>query len=452
MALAAEDLHMYGEVPSEEVHGVSESTKEKLVGSPEWRPFASSAGNLNQEFRGVARRLLRNLNRGWSTPDPCDSDSSETALGGWAAGRPRCLNRGWVTPDPVSMSNESMPVTGALELVEVFRAVKQVQRFQAASNQSEQEDEQVAVKRRSSLNSCSTEALSVDGCADQRSISTWATSSANWRIPSGVLIFFDWDDTIFPTSWLESKLGFAEWSRGLVGPESVLDDADRRLLDELDHAARSFLVAASQFGKLCCVTLAKQPWQFRTMSTFLPRLAAAWEELGVRLRYASQEKIDTRRAEQPFHCPAWCLRAEKADEKEYSVLQYQKMVTKKQRAMDRELRKFYGGSHSWKHVISFGDGPYERQALQDLAFEHVNPSSKKSGVSKVLRTKTVKMLEAPDCQQLCEELRLLQAWLPSIICVDGDFDTSLDGDEDDLMEAQQRLQESVENSLASEFR
>merc|ERR1712217_147340 len=63
------------------------------------------------------------------------------------------------------------------------------------------------------------------------------------------------------------------------------------LLADLDKSVRSFLIAASCLGQLCCVTLARRPWQTRSMQTFYPLVAETWNSLDVKVRYAQEEKI-----------------------------------------------------------------------------------------------------------------------------------------------------------------
>eukprot|EP00913_Durusdinium_trenchii_P007562 g7106.t1 len=40
------------------------------------------------------------------------------------------------------------------------------------------------------------------------------TSSAQWQDPGQGVIIVDWDDTLFPTTWLSEKPKFRTWQRG----------------------------------------------------------------------------------------------------------------------------------------------------------------------------------------------------------------------------------------------
>jgi len=258
------------------------------------------------------------------------------------------------------------------------------------------------------------------------------TSSATWQIPEGVLIFVDWDNTIFPTTWIEEKPKFQQWWKGECTAAEVLSADEHMALQELDKSARGFVVAASQLGKVCCVTLAKRPWVDRTIQAFLPRLAEAWNEIGIETHYASEEKVETR----CMSPGSWDVSKQmRANDEESQLAQLEVFSKKKQHSMSKALKKYYGGRrHSWKNVLSFGDGPYERRALQDIGFEHQNPVSSRTGEVKPLKVKTVKLMEDPDVEQICHTLQLLQAWLPKMVFWDTDFDMDLgaDGDSDDF--------------------
>lgn len=430
-----------------------------LVGSPEGNRNEVVAGSVNVNFPHVAKRLQKNLNRGWQTPDPvfCDNPHCSVGIAGDVASGIPSLHRGWKTPDPAAHMGAQ-----SFDPQQVYDAV-----CLARTNMSEDEAGEKAVHRRllkgmaplvgsgSSLTTASTDApdapdtgLSGEGPFEDCGASTasLASSSAQWQVPSGTIIFVDWDDTIFPTSWIEEKPLFKGWLQDKVRPEEVLGTEDAAVLDDLDKVARAFLSAASCHGRLVCVTLAQRPWQGRTMQAFMPRVASLWKELGIEVAYAHEERLETRRALQPIACSSWCINSWPMTGDEKRQLQVQILCAKKRRAMSRRLRRFYGREHGWKNVLSFGDGPAERRALQGIGWERKNPMSQKSGKQKRLRIKTVKMLESPDCAQIIQELQLLQAWVPSIAAFDGDFDVSLDDEEGELLEAQHLLEQGFEKA------
>ncbi|CAK9064116.1 Uncharacterized protein SCF082_LOCUS33079 [Durusdinium trenchii] len=124
---------------------------------------------------------------------------------------------------------------------------------------------------------------------------------------------------------------------------------------------------------------------------------------------------------------------------------------------------------SWKNVISLGDGPAERRALQEslgeslprraavrvwdsrlfvrvgrskagIGFQHLNPASPRTGTIKSFRTKTVPWRESPVwagvepcCYELIAELQMISAWLSALSFLDEDFDVDLNEGEEALM-------------------
>jgi len=130
------------------------------------------------------------------------------------------------------------------------------------------------------------------------------------------------------------------------------------------------------------------------------------------------------------------------DDVESTVLQECLLAKKKQRAMLREFKRVYKRG-SWKNVVILGDGQAEHQAAQDIRFQH-QPNGK-SGLPKSCRVKTVKMLESPDCNQLCAQLHVMQAWLPAIVALDSDLDISLACEEDEIMCMHEQLNNVMES-------
>ncbi|OLQ06185.1 hypothetical protein AK812_SmicGene10510 [Symbiodinium microadriaticum] len=136
------------------------------------------------------------------------------------------------------------------------------------------------------------------------------------------------------------------------------------------------------------------------------------------------------------------------DKQDYEMVRQVTFAKKKQKAMEQLLRKFYKKG-SWKNVISLGDGPAERQALQEIGFRHMNPASPKTGEQKSFRTKSVKMLEEPACSELIAELQMVQAWLPALASLDDDVDIDLAEGEEALLDMHQQLMDVVESGSRS---
>lgn len=267
------------------------------------------------------------------------------------------------------------------------------------------------------------------------------TSSAQWQEPEQGVIIVDWDDTLFPTSWLSEKPEFRSWQKGWSSSDKKTPDfskEDLQLLGELDQAARSFISAASALGQVCCVTLSRRPWQQNTMSAFMPKLASAWEEEGIQVVYASETFVISQgvTATECRHSSGMAV-----DEQE--TIMMNRAMKKKETAMKRVIKHAYGNGKSWKNVVSIGDGEAEYNAIREISFKHVNPLGH-SGDQKSFRMKAVQMLESPSCHELITQLQILQAWMPALMHLDDDFFVTLGDSEEDIMAMHQKLLERLE--------
>merc|ERR1711924_5074 len=81
------------------------------------------------------------------------------------------------------------------------------------------------------------------------------------------LILFDWDDTLFPTSWL--------LQRGLLErpmPARTPSREERVQLQRMAEHARDTLAMALQIGKVVIVTNGEEGWVEMSCEEFLPSL------------------------------------------------------------------------------------------------------------------------------------------------------------------------------------
>lgn len=267
--------------------------------------------------------------------------------------------------------------------------------------------------------------------------SSVATSSAGWSVPDHVVIIIDFDDTIFPTTAFRNRVWFRTWMSA-KGTEPEIAEEDKAWLLEFDLAAATMLRECMDIASVTCVTLAARPWVTRCLETFLPACHAAFQDHKVEVYYAREEKNVRRQAKG------------RTESNEEDMANNEGVyVRQKMKAMEKVCKKAYG-TGSWKNVLSIGDGPAERCALQDIGFSHSNPVSKKSGQQKFFRIKTLKMLEEPTCEQLTTELKLLTSWIYPIVQADHDIDVELDAGEDGLQAVRTLMGELVTDCCAIE--
>mmetsp|Transcript_112659 Transcript_112659/g.217008 ORF Transcript_112659/g.217008 Transcript_112659/m.217008 type:complete len:438 (-) Transcript_112659:107-1420(-) len=343
------------------------------------------------------RCRLPNLRRGFITPDPMVEPTSGqvTKLRRF----PPSLCRGFQTPDPIS----SIP--------EDYECADQVHPRQESAKE-------LHIKVSNAL-------LALEAGKDEEDplsplmpkTMSAATSSGEWKQPGSVLIIVDWDDTLFPTSWLWNQ----PWRDSfLAGSTDQIPHQDLQLLADFDHAARAFLLSASCLGQITCITLSKQNW-VNTCLKLLPHLAQAWKDLKIEVFYARELRWKDKR---PVGFGKFAQERSIEEQKELGTWL-------KKKAMKFVLGQFYQ-TCSWKNVVSIGDGCHEKWAMQDIRFSRVNPPSKRSACPKNFRAKTVLMTEDPDCSYLMSELHTLQSCLPQLVSLDSDCD--IDMSSDDLFE------------------
>lgn len=228
--------------------------------------------------------------------------------------------------------------------------------------------------------------------------------------PEQTVIILDWDDTLFPTTWLDYDMNL-----NLDRPPPKRDD----ILQPL----RLVISRAQEFAKLSCklsrnviiVTLAKAPWVTNCMRNFAPSLAKTLQRLKIPIVYA-------RKYEKKGGSDA------KYDRKEFSsneeCLAYWTGV--KAAAIHAECTRCYSQyeGQTWKNVISIGDSYFERDGTRDVVRRWCEDNARTA--YQLPRTKTVKFLDDPTCDEVADQLKLLTAWLPVLVRKDGAFNIDLD--------------------------
>lgn len=166
-------------------------------------------------------------------------------------------------------------------------------------------------------------------------------SQSDYAEPSQTALIFDWDDTLFPTSFLihRCKLnGLSRLQDQLVHPE--MKAALALSLSTLAAEIVALLRLAGTCGRVILVTLARPHWVKVSCMYFMPRVWEVIREQNINVVYA-QEGIQPKEPE--------CL----------EEFRYARM---KARAITKELEDFYSQyeGQSWKNVISIGDSHNER--------------------------------------------------------------------------------------------
>lgn len=244
---------------------------------------------------------------------------------------------------------------------------------------------------------------------------------------------FDWDDTLFPTTWVRHYMQLS-W-RLPVDEQPIADVQKRKIklaLNELASEVEQFIQLAMLRGKVVIVTLAKIPWVGLSCENFFPRIGKLIKDNDIRIVYAQEAQYTDGPPQQPPSDP-------ESQEKFWTA--------KKQMAIQREVEAFYSQyeGQSWKNVISIGDSDFERRATYDTMKSYQGNDLKVSSSRgeedmmcmsgtvgnhyKRLRTKTIKMYDSPRIKDLELEIQLLKKWLPSLVALDSGLDVDLEDDE-----------------------
>jgi len=249
------------------------------------------------------------------------------------------------------------------------------------------------------------------------------------------VIVFDWDDTLFPTTWVRHEKQM-HWKYPLEQQTRYTikqREGYRKQLDRLAMDVEKLLLLACELGHVVIVTLALNPWVTLSSSNFFERVGKLIKAQNIDIVYA-QEAVNNQEKG---------VSGETNDE----IMAY--WTGKKRAAIEKEIRTFYEKSNSsWKNVLSIGDSDFERRAAIQSMEDYADSSPSKLLQSKSkgdedmmcrsgfvgshyrrIRMKTVKMFDSPNLDDITTEIAMLYKWLPFIVKKDGGFDVNLEDDE-----------------------
>lgn len=241
-------------------------------------------------------------------------------------------------------------------------------------------------------------------------------------------IFFDWDDTLLPTSFLAdaakicppkglATAGMSRASRPRNGrprhrsstqlpkdfPCFAALQRHAQLVSQLLTSARGLA------DRVAIVTLSERPWVFEAADMYLPgvNLKALLEDLKIPVYYAPEYRKKTS--------------SSSGSEDE--------CVACKRRAMVDFLEQAAGSCHN---VLSIGDSTTERDAarlaLRAEAADEASASPKPRLQDALC--KTLKLMGDPSLKQLSDQLVNLAEQLPHLVAHHGNLDIFLDSPED----------------------
>lgn len=255
-------------------------------------------------------------------------------------------------------------------------------------------------------------------------------SQAQYADKSQTAIIFDWDDTLFPTSYAFNGKGGPRLLLAPMQKQDHLSNPDKtqvgRNLMRCAMRVDQLLKLAASLGKVVIVTLAETGWVESVCRFFFPGIHRLLQELDVTIVYAKSLMSPEDAQNEP------------KDASTYAGKLFWSQV--KGKAVQQELERFYSQyeGQSWKNVVSIGDADFERLGTRLVTAEYQKAlgvldsegGEEVSGHVYKVRTKTFKMIENPMIDELEVQHNLLLKWLPLIVKLDGNFDASLNDVDD----------------------
>jgi len=192
------------------------------------------------------------------------------------------------------------------------------------------------------------------------------------------LMIFDWDDTLFPTSWIHKH--------GLLMDGVTVNSEQDAQLKKMAEGARSTLQKALEIGQVVIVTNAEQGWIERSCKKFTPSLVSLMKKVDMVSARSTYESY----VEAPSE---W-----------------------KRLAFEYEIGQFYqsGCVNRQRNIVSVGDSLHELHALTSVTSRMPN-----------CYAKSVKFLESPSIQQLIDQHEMLAGSLNDVVEHNGHLNVEM---------------------------
>lgn len=260
-------------------------------------------------------------------------------------------------------------------------------------------------------------------------------SQLGFGLRENTVLVLDWDDTIFPTTFIREDLKL-DWRRSVsdqveAGPGK---DELKALLQRYSEKVSEFLAVATAHAHVVIVTLARHPWVTTSAKHFMPCLGKWIEDEKINVVYAR----DCIPADAKATYEANLFKSPEEESEYWSCA--------KAYAMEQEISSFYKGNGGrWKNIISFGDSDFERVGLVRAAAGYVKKELEKGHIMQAglttelvskdghltrLRTKTLKMVDEPSIYEMMAEVAILARWLPYVVEKDEGLDIVIQDTED----------------------
>jgi len=194
------------------------------------------------------------------------------------------------------------------------------------------------------------------------------------------LIILDWDDTLFPSTWLQQQ------GLQIVVGSAMPSDEQKALLRRVARYVIRTLRRAKHLGHVTIVTNAEKGWVELSCSKFLPEVFPLLEGIKV---LSARSTFEHAQPQSPVH---------------WKCLAFRREIT----AFFQAPRFVEAGCQ--KNMISVGDSMQERVALHEAT------------AGRDCWTKSLKFEERPSPEQLMKQHKLLTACLRPFVAFEGSLD------------------------------
>jgi hypothetical protein len=200
----------------------------------------------------------------------------------------------------------------------------------------------------------------------------------SWPAPCRNLIIFDWDDTLFPTTWL--------YQQGLLDEDAEVSEEQGEQLRALASLVATTLVVAKRRSGVSIVTNAEHGWVELSCRKFMPTLHAHLQDVHIVSARTRHEKHGL------FAPTTWkCL------------------------AFEEVVGDFFcapdgAGVALRRNIISIGDSEHEMEALKWVA----------NGTE--CYAKSMKFVQKPSVEQLIDQHELVAGSVDDVLDHGGNLD------------------------------
>lgn len=267
-------------------------------------------------------------------------------------------------------------------------------------------------------------------------VSSWTARSTSRNRPAAepispsrqrfrTAIAIDWDDTLFPTTWLlEDAEVSCHKPIDEQMPHCERSDVIKALMRQFSYQVEHFLKEASAGALVFIVTLAKTDWVERSIRYFMPGLVGHLENCSIRVIYASE-----------YLHPDLKMRAAKDGKPaaiDASDERLQRYIEAKADAMFSVLAE----SGTLNSFISIGDSDIERQGSAVASDQYAqmlrsdNPNSG-DAIDRAPPLKTMKLLNEPTVEELKAQVMMLRRWLPYLVDEKDELHLEIESSEED---------------------